>query len=187
MADMRYFIPDWDDLVDPHYDFLQDLHKSGREPYRDDVYAHEIYTDFPSYDGILVSKAQLEHNQRKKALAEEIGVHGTLRIPKSMPVLGDSGAFDYIAADTPPYQTDEIMDYYERLGFDYGVSIDHLIIPAFYEQKDRRMQITLENSQEMITRYQKGNYRFEPIAAVQGWDPISYRDCAEKMIEMGYS
>ncbi|MGV3524199.1 MAG: tRNA-guanine transglycosylase DpdA [Candidatus Sericytochromatia bacterium] len=184
---MRYFIPDWDDLVDPHYDFQKDQHAPTREIFRGDVYAHEIYVGNPAYDGILVSRAQLEQNQKKKALAEEIGVHGTLRIPLKMPVLGDSGAFGYLMQDTPPYKTDEIVAYYEQLGFDYGVSIDHLIIPELYEQKDRRMAITLENAKDMIELYRRGSYHFKPIAAVQGWDPLSYRNCAEQIIEMGYT
>ena len=40
---MRYFVPDWDDRVDPRYDFRTDQHRAGRDPYRDDCYAHEIF------------------------------------------------------------------------------------------------------------------------------------------------
>ena len=44
--------------------------------------------------------------------------------------MGDCGAFGYIQKANPPYSTAEILDYYTRLGFDAGVSIDHLIVAA---------------------------------------------------------
>ena len=39
--------------------------------------------------------------------------------------MGDCGAFGYINEKVPPYTTEEILDYYTRLDFDFGVSIDH--------------------------------------------------------------
>jgi len=183
---MKYFIPDWDDLVDPNYDFINDKHTEGRDPFLDDVYAHEIYGDRLSYDGILVSRAQLDKSKRKKDIANQVGIHRSLRIDKSIPVLGDSGAFDYIAKDEPTYKTDDLMRYYDSLGFDYGVSLDHLIIPEFYHQKHQRMNITINNAREMMELYKVGNYNFKPIGAVQGWDPSSYTECAKQLINMGY-
>lgn len=112
---MRYFIPEWDDRVDPKYDFINDFSEPGRNTYKDDVYAHEIYPT-PNYDGILMSKVIVESNKKKKALIEQMGVHEFIRFDKTRPVMGDCGAFDYIDEYNPPFQTDEILDYYERLG-----------------------------------------------------------------------
>lgn len=184
---MKYFIPDWDDLVDPNYNFITDEHAPNREPLTDDVYAHQIFGNRLSYDGILVSKAQIDKSKKKKALTDLVGIHGSLRIPKTTPVLGDSGAFDYIAQDKPPYKTEELIAHYENLGFDYGVSLDHLIIPAFYHQKYERVKITIDNAREMIELYKAGNYHFTPIGAIQGWDPDSYVECAKEIIAMGYN
>ena len=39
---MRYYIPEWDDHVDPNYDFLNSQLTPGRDPYEDEVYAHRI-------------------------------------------------------------------------------------------------------------------------------------------------
>ena len=55
---MKFFVPDWDDRVDPGYDFLTDRFTLKRDPYRDDVYAHELLAE-PGYDGLLVSRAAL--------------------------------------------------------------------------------------------------------------------------------
>ncbi len=128
-ARMKYFIPEWDDRVDPDYDFLCDGITEGRDPYVHDVYAHEIYPS-PNYDGILVSKSVIEDNQTKKERIRKIGIHRHVRVPRNFPVMGDCGAFNYIDEEVPPYETEETLDFYESLDFDYGVSIDHLIIPA---------------------------------------------------------
>lgn len=62
---MQYFIPEWDDHVDPDYDFITDTHLPERNIYEDEVYAHEIF-DQPNYDGILVSKVIVEKSKTKK-------------------------------------------------------------------------------------------------------------------------
>ena len=125
---IRYFIPEWDDLVNPQYDFFNDLHPEGTgDAYEYANYAHQLY-DSPPYDGILISKIVVEMKKNKKAIFEKLGVHRYLRVPREFPIMGDCGAFGYIAEKVPPYQTDEILDYYQRMDFDYGVSIDHLIV-----------------------------------------------------------
>jgi hypothetical protein len=128
-ARLRYFIPEWDDRVDPDYDFLNDGITPERNPYVHDVYAHEIYSA-PNYDGILVSKSVIEDNKTKKERIRSIGIHKHVRVPRNFPVMGDCGAFNYIDEEVPPYETEETIHFYESLDFDYGVSIDHLIIPA---------------------------------------------------------
>lgn len=127
-ASMQYFIPEWDDRVDPDYDFSCDAITEDRDPYTHDVYAHEIYAE-PNYDGILVSKSVIEDNQKKKNRISEIGIHAHVRVPRNFPVMGDCGAFNYIDEDIPPYETEETISFYQSLDFDYGVSIDHLIVP----------------------------------------------------------
>lgn len=127
---MRYFIPEWDDLVNPEYDFLTDTHPPGTgDAYQHAVYAHQIF-DEPPYDGILVSKVIVEQKKSKREILNQLGVHQYLRVPRSFPIMGDCGAFGYIMEDDPPYETKEILDYYQSLDFDYGVSIDHLIVPG---------------------------------------------------------
>ena len=41
--------------------------------------------------------------------------------------MGDCGAFSYINDDVPPYRPDEVIDFYDECGFDFGISIDHII------------------------------------------------------------
>lgn len=181
---MRYFIPDWDDLVDPHYNFETDTPSEGKRKYYDETYAHELYST-PNYDGLLFSKSTVEDGQFKTALVKEYKIHHFARFQG--PILGDCGAFSYIAEENPPYQTKEILEYYQNLGFDYGVSIDHLIIPAFYPVKEYRYQLTRNNAYEFLTQHRNGNYTFTPIGVAQGWSPETYRSAVIELLEWGYT
>ena len=185
---MRYFIPEWDDRVDPDYDFLTDTSKEGRDSYHDDVYAHEIYPE-PNYDGILVSKVIVEGSKKKKALIEQMGIHEFVRFDNTRPVMGDCGAFDYINEYDPPFQTDEILDYYQNLGFNIGVSIDHLIVGPYAAdpvERERRYNLTKRNAEEFLRKHKEGGYTFLPSGIAQGWDPKSYRDAFADLVDMGY-
>ncbi|MCR4314756.1 MAG: tRNA-guanine transglycosylase DpdA [Planctomycetes bacterium] len=128
-----YIIPEWDDLVDPAYDFKNDEYSRSSDRRSDtrsvDVYAHELYGAF-NYDGILVSKIIIDSTKRKRKEIEARGVHEYLRLPADYPTMGDCGAFGYINDREPPFGTDEIIAYYEAAGFDYAVSIDHLCVPG---------------------------------------------------------
>ena len=100
--------------------------------------------------------------------------------------MGDCGAFGYISEETPPYTTDEILDYYTKFGFNYGVSIDHLIVTATEEQKQFRYELTIHNAEEFLREHRARGLPWEPIGAVQGWDPASYAEAARQYVAMGY-
>src|SRR5205823_2872517 len=145
---MKFFVPDWDDRVDPGYDFLSDRPTLQRDPYSDDVYAHELFAPARTYDGILVSRMSLEGAGSKRERMERVGMRDFLRLPPDLKLLGDCGAFGYIAEKDPIYDTADVLDYYARLKFDYGVSVDHLIVPEFDAEREYRYQLTLRNAEE---------------------------------------
>lgn len=184
---IKYYIPEWDDRVDPNYDFFNDKTTKGRDPYLHDVYSHELY-DNPNYDGVLISKVKVEESQTKKERIISMGVHDFIRFP-GRPIMGDCGAFSYFKNYEPPYQTQEIIDYYEQLGFNYGVSIDHLIVGDIAtdpDERKRRYIITQNNAHAFLKLWKKGNYSFCPIGVAQGWDPDSYRESVACLVDMGY-
>ncbi len=182
---LRYFIPDWDDLVDPHYDFQTDALTEGGSDWSNQVYAHQLYPT-PNYDGLLVSRIVAENTKRKQARINELGVHRYLRAPAEFPILGDCGAFGYVKEKTPPYSTADVLDYYTRLGFDYGVSVDHLIVSAADDDARYRYDLTLANAEEFWREHQKRRLPWTPIGAVQGWDAASYREAARRTVAIGY-
>ncbi len=181
---MRYFVPDWDDLVDPGYDFEADKGTPGKRRYDDEVYAHQIYEQ-PNYDGLLFSKGPIEDGAAKFARVKELGIHRFAQFP-DRPIFGDCGAFSYISSEVPPYQTPEILDYYQNLGFNYGVSIDHLIIPAFYPVREFRYELTRKNAREFIDLYKAGGYTFTPVGVAQGCSPETYKKAVIELLELGY-
>ena len=109
-----------------------------------------------------------------------------LRVPRDFPVMGDCGAFDYIMEEKPPYSTADVLDYYTRLDFDLGVSVDHLIVTATEDQKKFRYDLTIHNAEDFLKEHRKAGLKWEPIGAVQGWDPDSYAKAAAQYVKMGY-
>jgi hypothetical protein len=183
--EIKYFIPEWDDLVDPDYDFDNDIHSGGTGNWTNETYAHQMYSK-PNYDGLLISKVVAEKSKSKAKRINELGVHRFLRVPREVPIMGDCGAFGYIDQKNPPYTNDEILDYYTRLDFDYGVSIDHLIVPAFEQDQQHRYDLTIHNAELFLSEHKKRDLQWEPIGAVQGWDAKSYALAAKKYVNMGY-
>lgn len=183
---MKFFLPDWEDRIDPRYDFVEDkVSRNGAEWRKVDLYAHEVF-EKPPYDGVLVSLALFE----KKLEESHVGnIRAYMRVPKSLVVMGDCGAFSYVKEEVPPedYKVEKVCDTYQRLGFDLGVSVDHIILDSFDEKtKEFRREITLRNSKDFILYHAKKGYRFEPVGAVQGYSVESYEESAVKTAEMGY-
>ncbi|MFZ5826720.1 MAG: tRNA-guanine transglycosylase DpdA [Bacillota bacterium] len=183
-----FFVPDWDDLVNPHYDFATDSHPQKRfEPYDHGVYAHEIYGKATPYDGILVSRAGIDEDQKKQKRFHK--AHPFLRWPEDKPVMGDCGAYSYRKQEFPPYSTDDVLQYYEQHGFDIGVSVDHLIFGEITKneaERSRRFRLTLDNAAEFLQKHRAGSYHFQPMGIAQGWDPASYEEAVVQLLSMGY-
>jgi hypothetical protein len=182
---LSYFIPEWDDHVDRDYDFLTDTHSGGTGDWGNEVYAHQMYPE-PSYDGILISKVVAEKSKKKKERINRLGVHRFVRVPREVPMMGDCGAFGYVNERLPPYKTDEILEYYSRLGFDFGVSIDHIIVSSTESEKRERYDLTIANAEEFLKQHRAAGLPWTPIGAVQGWDPRSYAEAARQYVAMGY-
>ena len=85
---LRYFIPEWVDLVDPDFDFLTDTHSGDDCGWTNAVYAHQLYSE-PNYDGLLMSRAVAEKSKAKSLRVNALGVHRMLRVPRDFPVMGD--------------------------------------------------------------------------------------------------
>lgn len=192
---LKYFIPDWDDLVDPRYDFVNERYSNSEGPddrgsggWDNEVFAHQLY-DTPAYDGILVSREVLRKSRQRKERMEDLGsVQRYLRVPSNFPVMGDCGAFGYIDQDEPPYSVDDVLDYYTRYGFSHGISVDHLVFGASDQDgRQYRYDVTLKNARRFYNKHQRRGLKWTPMAAVQGWDVESYVDAAQACVNMGYT
>jgi hypothetical protein len=121
------------------------------------------------------------------------GVRDFFRITDpNMPTMGDCGAFAYVREEHPPYSVEEVVDYYQNMGFDYGMSVDHIIFG--YDALDRnvdnnwrlRRELTLTLARDFLSDHRKVKARFTPIGVAQGWSPSSYTDSVKRLQEMGY-
>ncbi|MGV8118910.1 MAG: tRNA-guanine transglycosylase DpdA [Candidatus Xenobiia bacterium LiM19] len=202
---MKYFFPDSCDYIDPNYDFNNEKHQYHYIRQRDDLYAHEIMDPIP-YDGILVSHASIEKSrytmsQRYRFYRQGVREYFRLDNAKGnnrILAIGDCGAFNYIKEKIPPIKTDEIIDFYQDCNFDYGTSIDHVVLSfdpkldePIYMRKipmewRERQELTLELAQQFLTGIRKKRCSFIPIGMAQGWSPESYKESIVSLQEMGY-
>ena len=215
---MKFFFPDSQDLVDPSFDFDMETRSATRLRQRDDLYAHEIFSP-PPFDGILVSKAIVDGcgsggrysiAQRHRLLRE--GVRRFFRLDKidskvRLDTMGDCGAFSYVREDRPPFSVESVIDFYVDCGFDYGVSVDH-IIPIYKPDVEdsaqnnlflksdldlvppdivERHALTLELAEEFMTLHKKRRCKFTPVGVAQGWTPWSYARSVVALQKLGYT
>ncbi len=200
---MKFFFPDSQDHVDPSFDFVTETTNPNRIPQRDDLYAHEIFDPIP-YNGLLISKgivdglgaggsAKFTMSQRRRFTS--LGGRGFFRLPDNVELMGDCGAFTYRNEEYPPYTVEEVADFYDLAGVDYGISVDHVILAfepdtlpgvAAPKEHQKRQEITLEKANEFIKLNKKEKLGFKPMGVAQGWSPASYAHAVAELQKMGY-
>jgi hypothetical protein len=206
---MKFFFPDSQDQIDPHFDFFTEEKSPLRVRQRDDLYLHEAISE-RVIDGLLVSKAivdGLPGAAGKYTLAQRhrlyrAGVRQFFRLDTApgpaVQTMGDCGAFSYVRDEVPPYSSDEVIDFYTECGFDLGISVDHVILgydpladqDLGHAQRSgwiARQRLTLELASEFLTRCRKRKARFEPVGVAQGWSPGSYAYAVRELQEIGYT
>ena len=208
---MKFFFPDSQDFVDPSFDMITEERSPHRIRQRDDLYAHEIFNP-PPYDGVLVSMVIVQGfsvgtgkysiAQRQRFLRQ--GVREFLRVPTDplLETFGDCGAFSYVREAVPPFGPSEVYDFYQECGFDYGLSVDH-VIPVFQPELDetiplpgmgsqiekwqQRQDITIQMAQEFKSLCNARKPTFKPVGVAQGWSPRSYAAAVDSLQSMDYS
>lgn len=205
---MKFYLPNFEDLVDPEFDFERDSYSPKRKNrWVHDWYAHEFFRE-PIFDGMLVSKAVVRP-VAEKYIRKAGGIHQFVRLDKETPIMGDCGAFTYLYEEEPVHSVQEILDYYNEFGFDYGVSLDHLAFVTVdllesalargvvrtrwwagktdEQLRDERIELTLRNAREFLLLCGKQQPRFEPIGIAQGGTPELFYESVEQLISMGYA
>jgi hypothetical protein len=196
---MDFYFPDSQDQIDPEFDFEAEVHPLFHVRQRDDRYAHEIH-DQPPYSGMLVSKTMIDgyagtsrYTAAQRHRLHRLGAHEFFRLPKGLKVIGDCGGFSYVAEDVPPVTIDEVIDFYEGIGVDEGVSVDHVILayqPDPIREPDEewldRQAMTLELAADFFIEHNHRGCRFTPMGAAQGWSPESYAASVQRLQEIGY-
>ncbi|WP_200211344.1 tRNA-guanine transglycosylase DpdA [Micromonospora coerulea] len=203
---MKFFFPDSQDQVDPTFDFLSEERDPFRVRQRDDLYAHEVLKP-PPFNGLLVSKAIVDGTassstgkytgpQRHRLYRQ--GAREFFRLNNGsspLKIMGDCGAFSYVGEENPPYSVEEVVSFYEGCGFDYGISVDHVIFqyePKVVRTDDaaaewvRRQKITLDLAADFWRRCSASDVHFIPLGVAQGWSPESYAYAVKELQRIGY-
>jgi hypothetical protein len=206
---VKFFLPDSQDLVDPTFDFERERRSLARQRQRDDLYAHEVFSA-PCCDGFLVSKGIVDgygalgsrYTLAQRHRLQRLGAPRFFRVERSqkpLEIMGDCGAFTYVQEDAPPYSVDEVLGFYESSRFDYGVSLDHIILDSIPEADApraarslvppalrERQELTLQLARDFLHQHRAGRYGFEPLGVAQGWSPRSYAASVLALQKMGY-
>lgn len=203
---MKFFFPDSDDTVYRDFDFQRETRpvfydNSGLQ------YAWEALAPNDVCDGLLISKGLVHPGegsgskytfpQRKRLRLQ--GAHAFFNLPQGVKVIGDCGAFTYVRDYEPAESTDDVLEFYEDCGVDFGISVDHVILPYQPKWDDapsagnpdldecrRRLDITLRNAGEFLIKHRERRHTFYPMGAAQGWSPASYADCVDQLQKIGY-
>ena len=200
---MKFFFAESLDTVDPTYDFISESSAPGRNRQTDDEFAHQVLGS-PPFDGLLVSRALLDprgsaarYSQSQRLRFEREGVRDFFGLGPwpDITVMGDCGAYSLPDSKHTMAEAADLVDFYDRCGFDYGVSRDYLI-PEFKEAWDSRKRrptsisarfdATIANAQLFLHECQRRRVRFTPIGAFQFWSPRSAVLAAQRLVDMGY-
>jgi hypothetical protein len=111
--------------------------------------------------------------------------------------MGDCGAFAYVDEEEPPYSIDEVIGFYEGVGLDLGVSMDHIVFGYLSETQKkqgqgvkadwvRRQELTIEIAAEFYRLVRKQGCGFTPLAVAHGWSPESYQRAVKDLQKIGY-
>ncbi|WP_114579046.1 DUF6884 domain-containing protein [Saliphagus sp. LR7] len=134
---MRFYVPEWDDAVDAHYDFEHDELSTLNRQERDLAYIWDIFEpETAPIDGVLISREQVEETDRKAERLAEYGVYDdpVLSVPNWLPTISDCGAWGYKSLPFPPYGNEGMLEFYETLDVTVGVTIDHLVLGSGKEE-----------------------------------------------------
>jgi hypothetical protein len=198
---MEFYFPDSQDQIDPGFDFDAEEHPPFHVRQRDDRYAHELLDPAP-YSGMLVSKTMVDgyagagrYTAAQRHRLYRIGAREFFRLPVGLKLIGDCGGFSYVSEEKPPVTVSEVIDFYDGIGVDEGISVDHVIL-GYKPECDidgstpedwlDRQALTLELAAEFLSEHQRRGCRFAPMGVAQGWSPESYAFSVSRLLDIGY-
>lgn len=200
----RYFLPDWDDLLDPKFDFEQDCFSEPTRKEREDKHCCILMQPKQMCDGVLVSLAQ--HGTSKGPLRRLEGREAGALSPLSLRdqfglssdqyLFGDCGAFSYVNEEEPMISVDQAVALYESYGFDFGASVDHIPVKKINKngektflsdnERQERVKITRENAEKFIEATKKRKAQFNPVGTIQALNPEEYAESVHHYSSLGY-
>jgi hypothetical protein len=134
---VRFYVPEWDDAVDAHYDFEHDELSTLERDERELNYIWDIFDrESTPIDGVLISREKVEEARSKASRLRDYGVYDdpVLSIPEWLPTISDCGAWGYKWLPFPPYGNHGMLEFYADMDVSVGVTIDHLVLGSGKER-----------------------------------------------------
>ena len=198
-----YFLPDWDDLLDPAFDFEGDSFSGRSRAERKDQHCCVLMQPRMS-DGILVSLAQ--QGKHKGPLRRLEGSDPSALSPpplrkhfgltKDQYLFGDCGAFSYVNQPRPTFSVDQAVALYESYGFDFGASVDHIPVMSIVkdgvridlsdDERQARVDLTRKNAQLFIQSAKHRKAQFKPVGTIQALNPDQFAQAVRDYYDFGY-
>ena len=201
----RYFLPDWDDLLDSTFDFERD---SFSAPFqiRSASQKHCCVLMRPKQicDGVLVSLAQqgTTKGPLRRLRGTEAGALSPIPLRKhfglspAQCLFGDCGAFSYVNEAHPTIPVEQAVALYDLYGFDFGASVDHIPVESIRRdgkrralsngERQERVAITRENAERFIETVWKRRAGFNPVGTIQALGPQQYAQFVREYYDLGY-
>ena len=203
-GNVSYFLPDWDDLLDEHFDFESGTFSGSSREERNDKHCCVLIKPKRICDGVVVSLAQ--HVTSKGPLRRIMGTEADSLAPRNLrdqfglgddqSLFGDCGAFSYVNDDNPAISVEQAIALYDLHGFDFGASVDHIPVTTVVRdglrielsktERRARVKTTRKNAERFIELAKKRHVGFRPVGTIQALDPAGYGDAARLYHEMGY-
>ena len=199
-----YFLPDWDDLLDPNFNFEQDTFSGENWEDRGDKHLCALMKPERMCDGILVSLAQqgASKGPLRRLDGSEIDALSPLplrehyALESNQWLFGDCGAFSYVNEDEPTISVEQAVALYELYGFDFGASVDHIPVKKINKngvpsdltdgERQNRVNLTRDNAERFIETIKKRKAQFNPVGTIQALTPELYAESIRHYYELGY-
>ena len=199
-----YFLPDWDDLLDPNFNFETDTFSGENREEREDKHLCALMKPERMCDGILVSLAQqgTSKGPLKRLDGTEINALSPMPLRKQYALesdqwlFGDCGAFSYVSEDEPTISVEQAVALYDLYGFDFGASVDHIPVQKFNkngvpstlskEERQARVDLTRTNAERFIEITKKRKAQFNPVGTIQALTPELYAKSVRDYYNLGY-
>ncbi len=199
-----YFLPDWDDLLDPNFDFEEDVFSGNTREERGDKHCCVLMQPEQMCDGVLVSLAQngTSKGPLRRLHGTEPGALSPLPLRRQFGLsptqylFGDCGAFSYVNEDAPTISVEQAVALYELYGFDFGASVDHIPVKTIKtndkktslsdDQRQARVDLTRENAKTFIEAANSRKAVFNPVGTIQALNADQYAQCVREYFDLGY-
>lgn len=187
---INYFIATSDEMIgiDANYDYVEDNFSDSLKKNRTNITYYDIVKENHYFDGSLISRSLISEKQVQK-IKEKGGMRKYFNIPDEIYLMGDCGAPTYFLEHEIPFTIEELLEFYENLGIDFGITLDHIVDMIDFTNKLKptdehiyRRRLSIDNAIKMLELVKKRKSKVYLMGSVQGWNLETYK---QSMIELG--